>query len=327
MENKRSNAREIIEEISNFLDRFSLKTNKLETKDLIRFIEDKWAEADDGKYEIHYACIIIGRMLTEYSSVKDFANLMRWLEMNDKHANSRKHPAYINNYYKGGYCLRCGEEQEALKYLLLCYDENPEYIYTRGRDCIEFFNKHSGKPVVELPEEEEKDDDNYAEQIELKEWKSFFKEDMNGFYFVLGGDMPVKRMSPNHKKGLEYIISNQSEILQSILSELLKQYPSMQNHYGYTESEKQDFMPDVTDIEGFADLLSPIVIYILSVYHDKFPYIGYMFSCSWDGEHGLGVMTFKDRIIEIGGADSSFSDWIARKDLQQQKKQAKQHKN
>lgn len=320
MDKNKSNAEKILAEIDTFLDKFMLKSNKLQTKDLIEFIEKKWVEADDEKYQIHDGCIIIGRMINEYSRIKDFKNMMRWVEMNDLHINTKKHPDYIINYAKGEYCLECGEEQEALKYLLLCYNDNSEYIYTRGRKCIEFFNKHSGKPVSDLMDDEEDDNDGYVEFLELKEWKSFFQEDMDDFYFELYGDKPVKKMSLNHKKGLEYIITNQSELLKIILSELLKLYPDMQKKYNYTGSEKQDFMPDITDINDFAKLLSPTAIYILSVYQDKFPCIGYLFSCSWDREHALGVMMYKDRIIEFGDADTSFSTWIAKKDLQRQKK-------
>ena len=66
-----SNAQAIIDAIDGFLDRFMLKKNKLTTADLLAFVEAKWAEADDGKYDIHQGCIIIGRMVNEYARAKD----------------------------------------------------------------------------------------------------------------------------------------------------------------------------------------------------------------------------------------------------------------
>ena len=53
----------------------------------------------------------------------------------------------------------------------------------------------------------------------------------------------------------------------------------------------------------------------MNVEKDGIAYVGYEFGCIWDDEHGLGVMTHKTRIIDFGGADSSFLTWIARKDL------------
>ena len=34
--------------------------------------------------------------------------------------------------------------------------------------------------------------------------------------------------------------------------------------------------------------------------------IGFQFSCSWDMEHGLGVMTRKGKVINIGEAEVAF---------------------
>jgi hypothetical protein len=53
----------------------------------------------------------------------------------------------------------------------------------------------------------------------------------------------------------------------------------------------------------------------MNVSKDGFAYVGYEFGCTWDDEHGLGFMTHKDRIIDFGGADTSFLTWVASGDL------------
>src|SRR5215468_3739664 len=111
-----SNEQAIIDAIVGFLDRFTLKKSKLTTADLIAFVEAKWAEADDGKYDIHRGSIIIARMVNEYARAKDVARLKRWLDEMDRHALSKKHPAYIGHYYRGEYYLQCGAEAEALRH-------------------------------------------------------------------------------------------------------------------------------------------------------------------------------------------------------------------
>ncbi|KFF03578.1 hypothetical protein IW19_21550 [Flavobacterium reichenbachii] len=95
----------------------------------------------------------------------------------------------------------------------------------------------------------------------------------------------------------------------------MKVYPEWKKRYDYSEKDKPDFMPDVTETKDFANLISPTTVYITSVFKDDLPYIGFLFSCSWDSEHGLGVMTHKDRIVEIGGADTAFLTWIAEEDM------------
>ena len=67
-----SNAERIIREIGIFLDKMFLKNGPTH-QELVEFIEKKWAEADDGKYEIHNGYIISGRMVREYGALKDYA--------------------------------------------------------------------------------------------------------------------------------------------------------------------------------------------------------------------------------------------------------------
>jgi len=311
-----SNAPEIIAEIDNFLDKYSLKKNTLTSHDLIHYIEEKWYQADDEKYNIHQGSIFISRMINEYIKQQDYNNMQRWLDMMNLHSLSQKHADYITNYYNGECCLECGNEEKALQYFHLSYNENPEYLFTRAPFCFEFFNKHLENPK-ELPENEEDDEALYYNTIDLNNWQLFFKEKKESInYSILDEDSnEINQHSAKHNNGIEYLKNNQTTILESILSELLNKYPELQKNYDYPEESKQDFMPDVTQIKDFANLLSPSAIYITSVFKDNIPYIGYMFSCSWDSEHGLGVMMHKNKIIEIGGADTAFSTWSAEEDL------------
>jgi len=307
------NTHQIIDEIDKYLDKALLKTSKITNKELIEFIEEKWAQADDEKYNIYSSLIICGRMINEYAAIKDVENVRRWLEMYGQHENSKKHPAYIRNYFRGESFLKCGAEEEALKYLKLCYEENPEYIFTRGKECINLFCKHTG---IKSPVEETKSKKEYFEgYVSLPVWEKFFGEDAEEIRYDIGGDQPKYRPSRNHKTGLKYVIDNQEAILNAILSELNNQYSDLQDEYDYDDEEKTDFMPDVAKISEFADLISPVAIHILSVHKDGMPYVGYEFSCSWDREHALGFMMFQDEVVEMGGADCSFMSWIAEKHL------------
>lgn len=316
-----SNSVSIINEIDLFLDKFSLKTNKLTKEDLIKFIEEKWQEADDEKYNIHQAYIFIGRMTNEYIWAKDFKNMMRWINIGDLHSSSKRNPIYIRNYYKGECCLECGNEEKALEFFNLCYSENPDYIFTRGPFCYEFFNKHLENPR-QLDQNEDEDEDDVSFYIELDYWQKFFKEEDEELYFtILKNDFEnYSKPGKKHLNGINYLKNNQVQILESILNALLKKYPSLQELYDYSEEDKKDFMPDLTDIKGFSDLLSLGTFYVTSVYKDDIPYIGFLFSCSWDPEHGLGIMTHKDRIIKIDGADTAFSIYTAKDDLKRSKK-------
>ena len=314
------NAHNIIDEIDTFLSKSMLKTSKITKEEFINFIEQKWNEADDAKYNIHQAYIISSRMVNEYIWAKDFDNMMRWLIEMNNHLRSKEHPDYVNNYYNGQCCLECGNEEKALEYFNLCYVENEDYIYSRAPFCYEFFNKYLENPR-ELPNEENTDNDGIDKSINLKYWQEFFDEEEEEFsYEILKNDFEyAKKLNSKHKKGLEFLKNNQELILKNILTELLKKYPDLQEKFDYSDEDKPEFMPDINDIGGFADLLSPTGFYVVSVYKDDYPYIGFGFSCSWDSEHALGVMTHKDRIIDIEDAEMAFAIWRAKEDLKETK--------
>lgn len=158
--------------------------------------------------------------------------------------------------------------------------------------------------------------------IELNYWQKFFKEENEEIHFqILKNDFETySKPNKKHLNGINYLKDNQKQILENILTALLEKYPSLQKIYDYSEEDKKDFMPNLKDIKGFADLLSLSTFYITSVYKDDVPYIGFLFSCSWDSEHGLGIMTHKERVIEIDRADTAFSICTAKDDLKQSKK-------
>lgn len=312
-----SNAEKTIEEINVFLEKSMLKTSKTTKEEVINYIEEKWREADDEKYNNYTAYIIINRMIQEYIWKKDFNNMMRWLEISDLHKASQNNALYIRNYYAGQCCLECGNEEKALEYFNLCYAENPDYIFSRAPFCYEFFNKHLENPRdLSQSEIREYESIDYP-PLNLEYWQSFFDEkDEELSYEILDEDDDyAEEPTPEQQNGIDYLQENQKTILDNILNELLKKYPELQKIYDYSEEDKVDFMPDLKDIQGFASLLSLNCFYITSIIKDNHPYIGIGFSCSWDDEHGLGIMTHKNRVIEIGGADTAFSSWAAEEDL------------
>ena len=59
-------AQKIMDEIGVFLDRSLLKKSKITKVEIIRFIEAKWAEADDEKNRVYASYIYAARMVNEY---------------------------------------------------------------------------------------------------------------------------------------------------------------------------------------------------------------------------------------------------------------------
>ncbi|HET7543890.1 MAG TPA: hypothetical protein VFK05_28660 [Polyangiaceae bacterium] len=73
-------------------------------------------------------------------------------------------------------------------------------------------------------------------------------------------------------------------------------------------------MPSVQRAEEFHSLLGVHTIYVHQIQHAGLPYVGFAFGCTWDIEHGLGVLMHGSRVVEIGGEDTAFTGWRAEQD-------------
>ena len=74
-------------------------------------------------------------------------------------------------------------------------------------------------------------------------------------------------------------------------------------------------MPEVKSIDDYCEIMGAQTVRLQDIEKDGFAYYGIGFWCDWDEEHGLGIMMYKDRIVDIGGGDTSFLEWKAEKDL------------
>ena len=113
---------------------------------------------------------------------------------------------------------------------------------------------------------------------------------------------------------VRWVIDHEASISNALLSSLLKEYPSLQAQYGYSGEEETRLMPDIKSVEEFRGLIGLHAVNIHQVEKDGIPYAGFEFGCTWDEEHGLGILMHGTRPVEIGGADTAILLWIAKED-------------
>ncbi|MBR2649857.1 MAG: hypothetical protein IKD55_13505 [Sediminibacterium sp.] len=163
--------------------------------------------------------------------------------------------------------------------------------------------------------------DNYEGQITLTAWKGF--QSRQGFYgskdsnetsnglvkvFINGWQVDyVKTTTQEQINSILFLQDNSEKIRDEILNALYKELPEIRDIY-------EDLVPEINSISDLKNFIGLSIIHIMESDKDGFAYIGYELGCDWDDEHGIGVMTHKDRVIEIGQADTSFNSWITYKD-------------
>lgn len=111
---------------------------------------------------------------------------------------------------------------------------------------------------------------------------------------------------------VRWALQHASEMQDSLLAALLKEYPGLREKYaGFVEPKD---MPPVGTIREFRTLIGLHGLNVHPLERDGLPYVGFELGCTWDDEHGLGVLMHGTRVVQIGGADTAILLWIAEGD-------------
>jgi hypothetical protein len=167
----------------------------------------------------------------------------------------------------------------------------------------------------------------WTAQAQLPSWVGY--QSRNGPYGSISSDEPSDgqvtiSIEPEGGKGsplteqdhasVQRWLDHEAEVASAVLQGLLAEYPRLQELYGYEGAERETYMPDVSRTEEFRQLIGLHAVHFVPLLKEGLPYVGYEFGCTWDGEHGLGVLTHGSRVVEVGDADTAFTLWIAERD-------------
>lgn len=117
-------------------------------------------------------------------------------------------------------------------------------------------------------------------------------------------------------RAFQLLLENERAVGESVLMAIFAEYPRLCDMYGYDDDEAAELMPKIKRADQLRTLIGLSNVHLLNVAKDGISYIGFEFGCTWDDEHGLGVMTYRNRVVEVGGADTSFLAWIAEADAE-----------
>lgn len=103
-----------------------------------------------------------------------------------------------------------------------------------------------------------------------------------------------------------------AELARAVQEALYTWYPGLYTAYDFLLDNKDQahLLPRLSTPEDLRPLVRLDYIVIHPV-PSLTPYLGLGFSCSWDEEHGLGLMTYGTEILEIGLEDTALSADIA----------------
>ena len=113
---------------------------------------------------------------------------------------------------------------------------------------------------------------------------------------------------------MQWFVDHHEEVSQVALERILASYDTLRDGYGHAEQEQAALAPDISCLDDLRPLVGLHAVDVHNVHLNGIPYIGLEFVCTWDDEHGVGLMMNGTRVVDIGGADTAILRWIAKRD-------------
>jgi hypothetical protein len=95
------------------------------------------------------------------------------------------------------------------------------------------------------------------------------------------------------QRGLHWLVEHEAAVGEAIVKAILKARPELTPR---TIAKQVD--------------VRTLVVH--DIVHGRRPYLGFGFGCTWDKEHGLGLMMHGASVVQLGGADTALLDYIAK---------------
>lgn len=116
------------------------------------------------------------------------------------------------------------------------------------------------------------------------------------------------------RRAFQYLLDHEAAITSAVLKRILRAYPGERDASIDALPELEDELPVIEHVKQLRRVIGLGGIHILPVARSHRAYIGFELGCSWDEEHGFGVMTHGSRVVAHGGADHAFLEWVAERD-------------
>jgi len=161
----------------------------------------------------------------------------------------------------------------------------------------------------------------WTAQVVLPAWHIMTDAGAVSVEFLADAPTPHTPPSLAQLQTLDRLAADQSELHSVVVAALRAHYAQLRPKYVDFARKYPEFMgdPDLSmpafpDDRRLSDLHELQVIYIHNVSESALAYVGFLFSATWEPEHGVGVLVHGTRVVEVGGADTAFLEWIAEKD-------------
>jgi hypothetical protein len=127
------------------------------------------------------------------------------------------------------------------------------------------------------------------------------------------------RLNQYEINSVKWMIDHEKSIHDVLLQKLFTHYPAIREEVSewYDEAETAQLVPEMHCAEDLKKLVGIVSVNVHPLVKDGVPFIGIELGCTWDDEHGAGVILHGDHILEYGGADTAIYLWVAQQYVRQ----------
>jgi hypothetical protein len=111
--------------------------------------------------------------------------------------------------------------------------------------------------------------------------------------------------APEQIAAYAYFKENQAQVTQAIMAALLKDYRNIRRQWLKHDPDLE--LPEINSADEMRKHVGLGTLHMFDVARNGLAYFGLELGCTWDEEHGAGVILHGDRVIAVGQADTSFT--------------------
>ena len=123
-------------------------------------------------------------------------------------------------------------------------------------------------------------------------------------------DVNPRPPAPEYAAAYAHLKQNEAEVTAAILQAVLGYYDELREAW----KGQGETLPKIESPEGLKKHIGLGQLHVLPVAKDGAAYLGFELGCTWDEEHGCGVLVHRSRVVDVGQADTSFDHHAAIED-------------
>jgi hypothetical protein len=112
--------------------------------------------------------------------------------------------------------------------------------------------------------------------------------------------------SSEQASAFQYLLDHEKETQTAVVQAIFQAYPELADSADYNEDADEKLPLVLEAVDQLRGMIGISDVHVLNVAKDGLAYVGFGFGCVWESEHGLGVMTHRGRVVNVGDAYASF---------------------